>query len=89
MALAKTYQLISVISLLSAEVPDLNSPANVDAAKEVREDFPCERHQLFPLLLVTFGPATQSTVVRMTADGVASVQEEGEAASTKVCGGGI
>lgn len=33
-------QLISVISLLSADVPDLNSPANVDAAKEVREDFP-------------------------------------------------
>ncbi|ORX36120.1 ubiquitin-conjugating enzyme/RWD-like protein [Kockovaella imperatae] len=32
--------LISVISLLSADVPDLNSPANVDAAKEVREDFP-------------------------------------------------
>ncbi|GFZ48941.1 E2 ubiquitin-conjugating enzyme [Saitozyma sp. JCM 24511] len=31
--------LISVISLLSADVPDLNSPANVDAAKEVREDF--------------------------------------------------
>lgn len=34
-------QLISVISLLSADVPDLNSPANVDAAKEVREDFAC------------------------------------------------
>jgi len=31
--------LISVISLLSADVPDLSSPANVDAAKEVREDF--------------------------------------------------
>ncbi|OCF33957.1 ubiquitin-conjugating enzyme E2 G1 [Kwoniella heveanensis CBS 569] len=31
--------LISVISLLSQDVPDLNSPANVDAAKEVREDF--------------------------------------------------
>jgi len=37
-----TLQLISVISLLSADVPDLNSPANVDAAKEVREDYPCE-----------------------------------------------
>jgi len=35
-------QLISVISLLSADVPDLNSPANVDAAKEVRENFPCK-----------------------------------------------
>ncbi|KAK1926547.1 ubiquitin-conjugating enzyme/RWD-like protein [Papiliotrema laurentii] len=31
--------LISVISLLSADVPDLSSPANVDAAKEVREDY--------------------------------------------------
>ncbi|WVF70371.1 hypothetical protein IAT40_005161 [Kwoniella sp. CBS 6097] len=31
--------LISVISLLSQDVPDLSSPANVDAAKEVREDF--------------------------------------------------
>ncbi|CAK9784730.1 ubiquitin-conjugating enzyme [Cutaneotrichosporon oleaginosum] len=31
--------LISVISLLSADVPDLNSPANVDAAKQVREDY--------------------------------------------------
>ncbi|KPV71990.1 uncharacterized protein RHOBADRAFT_66976 [Rhodotorula graminis WP1] len=30
--------LISVISLLSQETPDINSPANVDAAKEVRED---------------------------------------------------
>lgn len=32
-------QLVSVISLLSADVPDLSSPANVDAAKQVREDF--------------------------------------------------
>ncbi|GAA5843056.1 hypothetical protein JCM11251_002718 [Rhodosporidiobolus azoricus] len=30
--------LISVISLLSQDTPDINSPANVDAAKEVRED---------------------------------------------------
>ncbi|GAA5983348.1 hypothetical protein JCM11641_006041 [Rhodosporidiobolus odoratus] len=30
--------LISVISLLSQDTPDTNSPANVDAAKEVRED---------------------------------------------------
>lgn len=35
----RSWQLISVISLLSADVPDLNSPANVDAAKEVREDY--------------------------------------------------
>jgi ubiquitin-protein ligase len=38
-ALLITIQLISVISLLSQDSPDLNSPANVDAAKEVREDF--------------------------------------------------
>ncbi|PWN26242.1 putative ubiquitin-conjugating enzyme E2 [Jaminaea rosea] len=31
--------LVSVISLLSADVPNLDSPANVDAAKQVREDF--------------------------------------------------
>jgi ubiquitin-conjugating enzyme E2 G1 len=32
-------QLISVISLLSSDKPNLDSPANVDAAKAVREDF--------------------------------------------------
>ncbi|WVN88913.1 uncharacterized protein L203_104128 [Cryptococcus depauperatus CBS 7841] len=32
--------LVSVISLLSQDIPDLSSPANVDAAKEVREDYP-------------------------------------------------
>lgn len=32
-------QLLSVISLLSSENPNLDSPANVDAAKEVRTDF--------------------------------------------------
>jgi hypothetical protein len=31
-------QLISVISLLSADVPNTDSPANIDAAKQVRED---------------------------------------------------
>jgi ubiquitin-conjugating enzyme E2 G1 len=30
--------LISVISLLSADVPNTDSPANVDAAVEVRND---------------------------------------------------
>lgn len=38
--------LISVISLLSADVPDLNSPANVDAAKEVREDYPAYKKRV-------------------------------------------
>jgi ubiquitin-protein ligase len=32
-------QMLSVISLLSSESPNLDSPANVDAAKEVRTDF--------------------------------------------------
>lgn len=32
-------QLLSVVSLLSAEMPNTDSPANVDAAKEIREDF--------------------------------------------------
>ena len=32
-------QLLSVISLLSSEKPNLDSPANVDAAKEVRTEF--------------------------------------------------
>ena len=31
-------QLISVISLLSSDTPNTDSPANVDAAKEVRAD---------------------------------------------------
>lgn len=32
-------QLLSVISLLSSETPNSDSPANVDAAKEIRTDF--------------------------------------------------
>lgn len=32
-------QLVSVISLLSADVPNLDSPANVDAAKQVRGEY--------------------------------------------------
>jgi len=31
-------QLVSVISLLSSDTPNCDSPANVDAAKEVRTD---------------------------------------------------
>jgi len=31
-------QLVSVMSLLSSDTPNLESPANVDAAKEVRTD---------------------------------------------------
>ncbi|KAH7096175.1 ubiquitin-conjugating enzyme [Auriculariales sp. MPI-PUGE-AT-0066] len=38
--------LISVISLLSSETPNLDSPANVDAAKEVRTDFPAYKKKV-------------------------------------------
>lgn len=38
-------QLLSVISLLSSDTPNLDSPANVDAAKEVRTDL---AGQLYP-----------------------------------------
>ncbi|CAD6575866.1 MAG: hypothetical protein CYPHOPRED_005815 [Cyphobasidiales sp. Tagirdzhanova-0007] len=37
---ATKMQILSVISMLSADTPDTNSPANVDAAKQVREDLP-------------------------------------------------
>lgn len=36
--LTHAMQLVSVISMLSADVPNVDSPANVDAAKEVRND---------------------------------------------------
>ncbi|TFY50209.1 hypothetical protein EVG20_g11655 [Dentipellis fragilis] len=38
--------LLSVISLLSSDKPNLDSPANVDAAKEVREDFSSYRKKV-------------------------------------------
>ncbi len=34
----RRLQLLSVISLLSSDTPNTDSPANVDAAKEVREN---------------------------------------------------
>jgi ubiquitin-conjugating enzyme E2 G1 len=40
---------MSVISLLSSETPNLDSPANVDAAKEVRTDFAGPYQCLFRL----------------------------------------
>ncbi len=52
-------QLLSVISLLSSEKPNLDSPANVDAAKEIRSDFAgthrpfislCPSHLTWPIL---------------------------------------
>ncbi|KAF8494925.1 ubiquitin-conjugating enzyme [Russula emetica] len=44
--------LLSVISLLSSETPNLDSPANVDAAKEVRTDFAGPYQCLFRLFLI-------------------------------------
>ncbi|KAG9014915.1 Ubiquitin-conjugating enzyme E2 15 [Tulasnella sp. 427] len=38
--------LISVISLLSSDNPNLESPANVDAAKEVRDDLPAYKKKV-------------------------------------------
>ncbi|KAH9990881.1 ubiquitin-conjugating enzyme/RWD-like protein [Russula vinacea] len=38
--------LLSVISLLSSEHPNLDSPANVDAAKEVRTDLPAYKKKV-------------------------------------------
>ncbi|KAG8908838.1 Ubiquitin-conjugating enzyme E2 15 [Tulasnella sp. 403] len=38
--------LVSVISLLSSDTPNLDSPANVDAAKEVREDLPAYKKKV-------------------------------------------
>lgn len=38
--------LLSVISLLSSDIPNTDSPANVDAAKQVREDFPAYKKKV-------------------------------------------
>jgi len=38
--------LVSVISLLSADTPNTDSPANIDAAKEVREDIASYRKRV-------------------------------------------
>lgn len=39
-------QLVSVISLLSSDTPNTDSPANIDAAKQVREDLPGYRKKV-------------------------------------------
>jgi len=39
-------QLLSVISLLSSDTPDIASPANIDAAKEVRDDIKAYRKKV-------------------------------------------
>lgn len=43
---APLTQLVSVISLLSSDTPNTDSPANIDAAKQVREDLPGYRKKV-------------------------------------------
>ena len=51
---------MSVISLLSTDPPNIDSPANLDAAKEVRENLAGELHtpslfvKISPLIFCTF-----------------------------------
>jgi len=45
-------QLISVISLLSSDTPNLESPANIDAAKEARTEPESMYHPLRPLIVI-------------------------------------
>lgn len=66
-------QLLSVISLLSSDKPNLDSPANVDAAKEVRTDFEC-KHLNYALV----HDIDHGIVVR-------SLQEEGTATGPQKC----
>ncbi|KAG8911725.1 ubiquitin-conjugating enzyme E2 G1 [Tulasnella sp. 419] len=42
--------LVSVISLLSADKPNLDSPANVDAMKQARDEFPAYRKKVLRLV---------------------------------------
>lgn len=64
-------KLLSVISLLSQEVPDLSSPANVDAAKEVREDLASQSRFNIEKLPLADCSST-------------SLQEEGQAIGEKI-----
>lgn len=68
-----SLQLVSVISLLSVDHPDLNSPANVDAAKQVREDYEGR------CFIVATGKAELT----------GRIQEEGQEAGSQVGGGGL
>lgn len=65
-------QLLSVISLLSSEKPNLDSPANVDAAKEVRTEFDG-----------AYFPAPRETNLTPPL----SLQEEGSTSGAPKCGG--
>jgi hypothetical protein len=71
-------QLISVISLLSSDKPNTDSPANVDAAKEVRTDFAGE----FP-----FHRSCRSWyTIEARLSTRPRIQEEGPTTSTQECG---
>ncbi|TIA86046.1 hypothetical protein E3P99_03803 [Wallemia hederae] len=60
--------LISVISLLSSDTPCTDSPANVDAAKQVREDLPGYRKTMeFAYILVSVQPLNPSSQITDTA----------------------
>ena len=54
--LISSSQLLSVISLLSSDKPNLDSPANVDAAKEIRTDFISTSYNLLQFHVTDFGP---------------------------------
>ena len=72
-------KLISVISLLSQNRPDLDSPANVDAAKEVRDDFSCKRTDVLELAKIEL-------ICLLIAMSYVSVQEKGSSARAEICG---
>ena len=59
-------QLVSVISLLASDSPNLESPANIDAAKELRTEpesmYPLGSHMELDLTLI---PAYKKRVRRL------------------------
>lgn len=66
--LTALFQLISVISMLSSDPPDTSSPANVDAAKQVREDIPGSGSFILDSLfcLTSLSPAYRKKVRRLS-----------------------
>ncbi|KAK2465546.1 hypothetical protein APHAL10511_002438 [Amanita phalloides] len=59
--------LLSVISLLSSEKPNLDSPANVDAAKEIRTDFECYKKKSYAYVTLSTAPClSYQSIYRVT-----------------------
>lgn len=91
--LSSRAQLVSVISLLSADVPDLNSPANVDAAKQVRgeSEMPAEvASQMRDVLsCCRERMLNHSPRARLACRGLCGVQEKGSQACEAVGGGSV